>query len=109
MARWFLHLKRWAPKQNRVFPELIKHGHVTIGKVTYVSSFEMATDYVNGRLPSDGTFEKPSNLLYVRPPNVTAIYALIGAAHAELTAATLPSHLCVSPAQIETVRIAVFA
>ena len=47
MARWYRHLKKWAPKQHNSFPELIKHGYVTIGKLTYVSSLHMATDYVN--------------------------------------------------------------
>ena len=100
-SRWFRDLSTWTPKQDPCFKELIKHGYITVKDYVYVSSLHMATDYVNGRLPSDSTFIKPAPLKYVRSAAVSAVYAS-STSHVELTHADLPAlKIVVSFAQLE--------
>ena len=103
LAMWFRHLKNWVPKQDSLFPELIEYGYVSIKGVTYVSTQQMATDFVNNRLPGGGTFDAPAPLVYVRPPAVSLIY-LATAGHAELDIKELSKlNVVISPSQLQKV------
>ena len=91
-ALYFKDLIKWAPKQDANYEDLVTRGIcLPFGKdYVIVSSFQQATDYSQGTMPTY-TWTDPAPILYVRPASVTAGYARASPKVVDFDATTLPS------------------
>ena len=97
-ALYFKDLIKWAPKQDANYEDLVTRGIcLPFGKdYVIVSSFQQATDYSQGTMPTY-TWTDPAPILYVRPASVTAGYARATPKVVDFDDTTLPSGIKILP------------
>ena len=108
MPRYFKHLVKWSPRQNRNYVDLVTRGISLTKDGVIVSTLKQATDYVQGTLPT-GTWEAPSPLLYVRPADIQRGYDATTPKITDFTAFTLPSSIKILPDHLSSLSRELFA